>query len=103
MYVNSQHTGVEEEKNTKPSLEVHSQKVRDNTAPHVQHVKSQSSPISNMTISLPKELKDELTNFPEIVWSEIAREAFRKKLLELKGKALFDEENKNDTGDYLYT
>ena len=38
----------------------------------------------NMTISIPGELKDELDHFPEINWSEVARQAFKEKVADLK-------------------
>ncbi len=38
----------------------------------------------NMTISIPGELKDELDLFPEINWSEVARQAFKEKVADLK-------------------
>jgi hypothetical protein len=38
----------------------------------------------NMTISIPGELKDDLELFPEINWSEVARQAFKEKIADLK-------------------
>ncbi len=38
----------------------------------------------NMTISIPGELKDDLDLFPEINWSEVARQAFKEKIVDLK-------------------
>ena len=38
----------------------------------------------NMTISIPGELKDDLDLFPEINWSEVARQAFKEKIADLK-------------------
>lgn len=37
----------------------------------------------NMTLSIPKELKAEMDDFPEINWSEVARQAFTQKLRDL--------------------
>ena len=37
----------------------------------------------NMTLSIPKELKDEMDQFPEINWSEVARIAIREKITDL--------------------
>ena len=37
-----------------------------------------------MTLSLPKELKKKLNEFPEINWSAVAREAFLQKLTDLE-------------------
>ena len=37
----------------------------------------------NMTISIPGELKDDLDLFPEINWSEVARDSIKKKIAQL--------------------
>ena len=34
----------------------------------------------NMTLAVPKELKQEMDDFPEINWSEVARAAFKRKI-----------------------
>jgi hypothetical protein len=36
-----------------------------------------------MTLSIPKELKDQMDQFPEINWSEVARLAIRQKIADL--------------------
>lgn len=33
-----------------------------------------------MTLSVPKELKKKMESFPEINWSEVARQAFKQKI-----------------------
>ena len=38
----------------------------------------------NMTITVPQEMKNDLDLFPEINWSEVARQAFREKIEDLK-------------------
>ncbi len=38
----------------------------------------------NVTLAVPKDLKQDMDEFPVINWSEVAREAFREKLGELK-------------------
>ncbi len=38
----------------------------------------------NMTLSVPKELKDMMDKHPEINWSEVARQSFREKLTDLE-------------------
>lgn len=38
----------------------------------------------NMTLAVPKELKDVMDEFPEINWSEVARIAFKKKVAALR-------------------
>lgn len=39
--------------------------------------------MTNLTLSIPKELKDEMENFPEINWSEVARDSIKKKIAQL--------------------
>ncbi len=34
----------------------------------------------NMTLAVPKELKQDMDDFPEINWSEVARAAFKRKI-----------------------
>ena len=52
----------------------------------------------NMTLSIPKEIKNKMEVFPEINWSEVARQAFKKKLSDLellekiKSESTLDEE-----------
>jgi len=55
--------------------------------------------MTNITLSMPEELKNEMEKFPEINWSVIAREAIRKRILLLmkikefsKGSELTDED-----------
>ncbi|MBI5000188.1 MAG: hypothetical protein HZB92_01480 [Euryarchaeota archaeon] len=38
----------------------------------------------NMTLAVPKELKHEMDDFPEINWSEVARIAFRRRIEALR-------------------
>ena len=37
-----------------------------------------------MTLAVPKELKERMDSFPEINWSEVARQAFRQKIQDLE-------------------
>ncbi len=37
-----------------------------------------------MTLAVPKELKERMDSFPEINWSEVARQAFRRKVEDLE-------------------
>lgn len=39
--------------------------------------------MTNLTLSIPSELKEEMEKFPEINWSEVARESIRQKIREL--------------------
>jgi len=36
--------------------------------------------MANITLSIPKELKEEMEKFPEINWSEVARGSIKKKI-----------------------
>ncbi len=36
--------------------------------------------MTNVTIAVPNDLKSKLDNYPEINWSEVARQAWRQKL-----------------------
>ena len=38
----------------------------------------------NMTLAIPKELKEQMDAFPEINWSEVARIAFKDKIGDLR-------------------
>lgn len=40
--------------------------------------------MTNMTLSIPKELKDLMEKHPEINWSEVARQSFREKVKDLE-------------------
>ncbi len=37
----------------------------------------------NLTLSIPNELKEAMENFPEINWSEVARDSIKKKIAQL--------------------
>ena len=39
--------------------------------------------MTNITLSIPPELKKEMERFPEINWSEVARGSIKQKILEL--------------------
>jgi len=39
--------------------------------------------LANITLSIPKELKKEMEKFPEINWSEVARDSIKKKIAQL--------------------
>ena len=40
--------------------------------------------MATMTLAVPKELKERMDSFPEINWSEVARQAFRQKIQDLE-------------------
>ena len=39
--------------------------------------------MANLTLSIPNELKKMMENFPEINWSEVARDSIKKKIAQL--------------------
>lgn len=39
--------------------------------------------MANITLSIPEDLKKQMENFPEINWSEVARNSIRQKLTNL--------------------
>jgi len=55
--------------------------------------------MTNLTLSVPKELKDMMEKFPEINWSEVARDSIKKKIAQLnflKGFRMDSEINSED-------
>lgn len=40
--------------------------------------------MGTMTLSVPKELKNKMESFPELNWSEVARQAFMQKIEDLE-------------------
>jgi len=40
--------------------------------------------VVNLTLAVPKEMKSEMDEFPEINWSEVARQAIAQKLRDLQ-------------------
>ncbi len=58
--------------------------------------------MANLTLSVPKELKDMMEKFPEINWSEVARDSIKKKIAQLnflKGFRIDSEINPEDALD----
>ena len=49
--------------------------------------------MANITLSIPNELKEEMSKFPEINWSEIARTSIKQKLADLKFLRAFTSES----------
>ena len=50
--------------------------------------------MTTMTLSVPAELKHKLEEFPEINWSEVARQAFMQKVQDLEFLRNFKSESK---------
>jgi len=55
----------------------------------------------SMTLSVTEELKKEMDNFPEINWSEVAREAIKKKVIMMEKFREFTKESKFTEEDAL--
>lgn len=39
--------------------------------------------MANITLSIPKDLKKEMEKFPEVNWSQVARDSIKKKIAQL--------------------
>ena len=55
----------------------------------------------NLTIAIPEELRKELSKFKIINWSEVAREAFEKKMIQLKILESFSKDSELTQEDAL--
>lgn len=47
----------------------------------------------SVTLSVPEETREEMKQFPEVNWSEVARQSIRKKIKDLKFLRRFKEES----------
>ncbi|MBI5046919.1 hypothetical protein HZC07_04285 [Candidatus Micrarchaeota archaeon] len=54
-----------------------------------------------MTLAIPTELKHKLEEFPEINWSEVARQAFMQKIKDLQFLKEFKSESEMTEGEAL--
>lgn len=54
-----------------------------------------------MTLAVPNELKSKMEVFPEINWSEVARQAFMQKLKDMEFLKKFKSESKISEADAL--
>ena len=57
--------------------------------------------MANLTLSVPKELKDMMEKFPEINWSEVARDSIKKKIAQLNFLKGFRIDSEIDPEDAL--
>ena len=48
------------------------------------HISQIGDNMGNITLSIPKELHQKMKQYTELKWSEIARQAFEKKLVEVE-------------------
>jgi len=55
----------------------------------------------NLTISIPDKLKEELSEFKIMNWSEVAREAFEKKIVQLRILESFSKDSELTQEDAL--
>ena len=55
----------------------------------------------NLTLAVPEEMKSEMDKHPEMNWSEIARQAFREKLMILRRMDEFLSKSKMSDKDAL--
>ena len=55
----------------------------------------------NLTIAIPEELRKELSEFKIINWSEVAREAFEKKIVQLRVLESFSKDSELTQEDAL--
>jgi len=55
----------------------------------------------NITLSVSKEMKQKMDSFPEINWSEVARQAFRQKIEDMEFLKKFKEQSEFTQRDAL--
>lgn len=57
--------------------------------------------MTNLTLAVPEELKKKMDTFPEINWSEVARQAFTSKITDMDFLKKFKEKSKITESDAL--
>jgi len=57
--------------------------------------------MTTLTLSVPEELKHKMDSFPEMNWSEVARQAFFQKIEDLEFLRKFKEKSKLNESDAL--
>lgn len=57
--------------------------------------------MSTMTLAVPNELKHKMEGFPEINWSEVARQAFAQRVCDLEFLKKFKEQSEITEEDAL--
>ncbi len=72
---------------------------------HIIHIYTQTSSeviyVTTMTLAVPKELKSKMEEFPEMNWSEIARQAFTQKIKDLEFLKKFRENSTMTESDAI--
>lgn len=57
--------------------------------------------MTTLTLAIPDEMKDRMDSFPEMNWSEVARQAFRQKIEDMEFLRKFKEKSKLTETDAL--
>ena len=57
--------------------------------------------MTTLTLAVPDEMKKEMDSFPEMNWSEVARQAFKQKLEDMEFLRKFKEKSKLTEADAL--
>jgi len=57
--------------------------------------------MTTLTLSVPTELKQKMDSFPEMNWSEVARQAFIQKIEDMDFLRIFKEKSKLSESDSL--
>ncbi len=57
--------------------------------------------MTTMTLAVPVELKEKMDSFPEMNWSEVARQAFMQKIADMEFLRKFKEKSKVTEADAL--
>ncbi len=57
--------------------------------------------MTTVTLAVPNELKEKMDAFPEINWSEVARQAFAQKLIDMEFLRKFKEKSRITEADAL--
>ena len=57
--------------------------------------------MTTLTLAIPDEMKKKMDSFPEMNWSEVARQAFMQKIEDMEFLRKFKEKSKLTEGDAL--
>ena len=57
--------------------------------------------MTTLTLAVPDEMKKKMDSFPEMNWSEVARQAFMQKIEDMNFLRRFKEESKLDESDAM--
>ncbi len=57
--------------------------------------------MTTLTLAVPDEMKKKMDSFPEMNWSEVARQAFRQKMVDMEFLRRFKEKSKLTETDAL--